>query len=120
MRAFTERQDGNDKQVNGMSFIHQAEFNWSRRILRQFTHLITKSIDAWEVFKGGEIHYFDLSPDTNVATQATWGALLAEIDSNFRELETLRKELLHRTELFETMTTNVTSTTFIRRPHVKT
>ncbi len=89
-----------------MKFIDQVEFNWLRRTSRQFTHLVSKTIDAWETFKDGEIHYFVL-PDSEANTRASWWALVADIDKDVTELKKLRGSLLYRTEFFGAMTTSV-------------
>jgi hypothetical protein len=54
-------------------------FRWTIRVLRQFTHLLSKTIDAWETFKDGEIRYFNL-PDSEALAQEAWGSHLAAID----------------------------------------
>lgn len=75
-------------------------------MLRQFTHVLSKTIDAWETFKDGEIGYFNI-PDSETLADASWGSLLAAIDQDVIELGDLRSSLLHRTDLFENMTNSV-------------
>jgi len=85
---------------------HQPGFKWTIRILRQFAHLLLKTINAWETFKAGEIRYFNL-PDTEAPAQTSWGSYLAAIDKDVTELRDLRSSLMHQTELFENMTNSV-------------
>jgi hypothetical protein len=89
-----------------LEITQQKGFKWTIRILRQFTHLLSKTIDAWETFKDGEVRYFNL-PDSEDLAQAAWGRYLATIDKDVTELRDLRSSLIHRTELFENMTNSV-------------
>jgi hypothetical protein len=77
-------------------------------VLRQFTNLLSKTIKAWETFKGGEIRYFYV-PHSDVLADTSWAIYLAAIDKNITELEDLRSSLQHQTELFENMTNSVSS-----------
>jgi len=74
--------------------------------LRQFTHVLSKTIDSWQKFKDGELRYFTL-PDSEVFAQASWGGYLAAIDKDVTELRSLRSSVIHQTELFENMTNSV-------------
>jgi hypothetical protein len=103
--SFTRGEAGDGEKVD-LEITQRKGFKWTIRVLRQFTQLLSKTIDAWETFKDGEIRYFHL-PDSDSARQATWGALMAEIDKEVTELQDLRSSLLHRTELFENMTNSV-------------
>jgi hypothetical protein len=76
-----------------LEITQQKGFKWTIRILRQFTHLLSKTIDSWETFKDGEIRYFNLSE-----AQADWGRYLAAIDKDVTELRDLRSSLLHITQ----------------------
>lgn len=89
-----------------LEITQQNGFKWTICILRQFTHLLSKTIDAWETFKDGEVLYFNL-PDSEHFAQAIWGQYLAAIDKDVTELRDLRSSLIHRTELFENMTNSV-------------
>jgi len=77
-------------------------------VLRQFTNLLSKTIKAWETFKGGEIRYFYL-PHSDALADTSWGIYLAAIDKDITELQDLRSSLQHQTELFENMTNSVSS-----------
>ncbi|CAG8957343.1 hypothetical protein HYFRA_00010769 [Hymenoscyphus fraxineus] len=93
----------------GEQHITQQEgFKWTIRILRQFTHLLSKTIDSWERFKEGEMRYFNL-PNSDSLAQPSWGAYLAETDKNVTDLRDLRSSLLHHTDLFENMTNSITT-----------
>jgi hypothetical protein len=76
-------------------------------VLRQFTHLLSKTIDAWDTFKDGEIRYFYIPHSENLADVAR-GTYLASIDRDVTELRDLRSSLYYHTELFENMTNSVT------------
>lgn len=89
-----------------MDITQRKGFRWTIRILRQFTHVLSKTIDSWETFKDGEIRYFNM-PDSEILADASWGKLLAAIDKDVIELRDLRSSLLHKTELFENMTNSV-------------
>ncbi|KAK0113336.1 hypothetical protein ONS96_014201 [Cadophora gregata f. sp. sojae] len=90
------------------AFMHLPEesFRWTIRVLRQFTHVLSKTIDSWDTFKDGEIRYLNL-PDSENLADATWGNLLAAIDKDVIELRDLRSSLQHKTELFENMTNSI-------------
>jgi len=92
--------------VTDMEITQQKGFKWTIRVLRQFTHLISKTINSWETFKDGEIRYFSL-PESDASAQASWGGYLASIDKDVTELRDLRASLIHQTELFENMTNSV-------------
>lgn len=81
-------------------------FKLTIRVLRQFTHLLSKTIDSWESFKDGEILYFNL-PDSEELAQKSWGRYLAAIDKDVTALRDLHSSLIHKTELFENMTNSV-------------
>jgi hypothetical protein len=97
-------------ELNGSSDLEitqEAGFKWTIRVLRQFSQILSKTIDSWETFKDGEIRYFNL-PDSEALAQVSWGRYLAAIDKDATELRDLRSSLMHRTELFENMTNSVT------------
>jgi len=79
------------------------------RRLREFTYVLSEIIDSWQTFKDGELRYFTL-PDSEALAQASWGGYLAAIDNDVAELRTLRRSLIHQTELCENMTNSVCST----------
>jgi len=97
-----------------LEITQQKGFKWSIRILRQFTHVLSKTIDTWQTFKDGELRYFTTS-DSEVLAQAIWGRYLAIIDRDVTELRTLRSSVIHQTELFENMTNSVCTTQHVRR-----
>jgi len=70
------------------------------RVLRQILHLLSKSIDSWDVFKDDEILYFS-TPGSNDITQPSWGSYLAEIDKYFVDLRRSRSDIQHQIELFQ-------------------
>ena len=92
--------------VTELEITQQPGFKWTLRIFRQFTQLLSKTIDAWETFKSGEIRYFNL-PDSETPAKISWGSYLAAIDKDVTELKDLRSSLMHQTELFENMTNTV-------------
>jgi hypothetical protein len=77
-------------------------------VLRQFTNLLSKTITAWETFKGGEIRYFYV-PYSDILADTSWAIYLTAIDKDITELQDLRSSLQHQTELFENMTNSVSS-----------
>ncbi|KAK0114087.1 hypothetical protein ONS95_013592 [Cadophora gregata] len=86
--------------------VKNTQSRWTIRVLRQFTHVLSKTIDSWDTFKDGEIRYLNL-PDSENLADATWGNLLAAIDKDVIELRDLRSSLQHKTELFENMTNSI-------------
>lgn len=89
-----------------LEITQQRGFKWTIRVLRQFTHLLSKTIDSWETFKDGEIRYFN-HPDSEGLANPSWGTYLAAIDKDVAELRNLRSSLLHQTELLENMTNSI-------------
>jgi hypothetical protein len=75
-------------------------------VLRQMNHLLSKTINAWDTFRQGQIQYFCL-PSSDAFADPSWAVYLARIDKNFAELHDLRSSLQYQTELFENMTNNV-------------
>ena len=100
------RGEGELSDAAQLEITQQKGFKWTIRVLRQFTHLLSKTIDAWETFKDGEIRYFNQF-DSDALAEASWGVYLAAIDKDVTELRDLRSSLIHQTELFENMTNSV-------------
>lgn len=94
------------KGLSDLEITQEPGFKWTIRVLRQFTHLLSKTIDAWETFKDGEVKYFNL-PGSEALAQASWGKYLAAIDKDVIELRDLRSSVIHQTELFENMTNSI-------------
>ncbi|KAG4440135.1 hypothetical protein IFR05_004393 [Cadophora sp. M221] len=103
--AFTRGEAGEGESID-LDITQRKGFRWTIRVLRQFTHVLSKTIDSWDTFKDGEIRYFNL-PDSEVLADASWGSLLAAIDRDVIELRDLRSSLQHKTELFENMTNSI-------------
>ena len=105
--AFTRGELGQGGSID-LDITQRKGFRWTIRVLRQFTHVLSKTIDSWDTFKDGEIRYLNL-PDSESLADASWGNLLAAIDKDVIELRDLRSSLQHKTELFENMTNSVSS-----------
>lgn len=105
--AFTRGELGQGESID-LDITQRKGFRWTIRVLRQFTHVLSKTIDSWDTFKDGEIRYLNL-PDSESLADASWGNLLAAIDKDVIELRDLRSSLQHKTELFENMTNSVSS-----------
>ncbi|RDW64274.1 hypothetical protein BP5796_10776 [Coleophoma crateriformis] len=115
IHSFT-REDTGTRSSHGLNITQQKGFKWTIRILRQFTNLISKTIDTWETFKDGEIRYF-YSPESEQLAQAHWGDLLAAIDKDVTDLKDLRRSLYYHTELFENMTNSLATHAALRATH---
>lgn len=83
-------------------------FKWTIRVLRQFNHLLSKTINAWDNFNNGEIRYF-YRPHSDELAEEAWVTYLAAIEKDVTELRDLRDSLQYQTELFENMTNSVSS-----------
>ncbi|PVH84094.1 hypothetical protein DL98DRAFT_652134 [Cadophora sp. DSE1049] len=103
--AFTRGELGQGESID-LDITQRKGFRWTIRVLRQFTHVLSKTIDSWDTFKDGEIRYLNL-PDSESLADASWGNLLAAIDKDVIELRDLRSSLQHKTELFENMTNSI-------------
>ena len=103
--SFT-RGEGHLSDAAQFEITQQKGFKWTIHVLRQFTHLMSRTIDAWETFKDGEIRYFN-GVDSETLADAIRGRYLAAIDKDVTELRDLRSSLIHQTELFENMTNSV-------------
>ncbi|KAG4415773.1 hypothetical protein IFR04_011073 [Cadophora malorum] len=103
--AFTRGELGQGESID-LDITQRKGFRWVIRVLRQFTHVLSKTIDSWDTFKDGEIRYLNL-PDSESLADASWGNLLAAIDKDVIELRDLRSSLQHKTELFENMTNSI-------------
>lgn len=98
-----------DIDVSKMGDITQQKgFKWTIRVLRQFSHLLSKTINTWDTFNNGEIRYF-YKPHSDELADASWVTYMAAIDKNVTELRDLYSTLQYQTELFENMTNSVSS-----------
>ncbi len=81
----------------------EESYKWTIRVLRKYTHRLSKAIDVWENFKGGEIRYLYKPASLDLA-KPSFSVHLAAISKEVRELIEHRKSLQHQTEMFENMT----------------
>jgi hypothetical protein len=70
-------------------------------MLRQMTHLLSKTISSWDTFNNGDVGLFSPAGDPS------WGAYLTRIDRHIAELRGLRNSLQYRIEIFENITNSV-------------
>jgi hypothetical protein len=104
-----------DTDVAKMGDITQEKgFKWTIRVLRQFSHLLSKTINAWDTFNNGEIRYF-YKPHSDELAEESWVTYLAAIEKDVTELRDLRGSLQYQTELFENMTNSVSSESCLGR-----
>jgi hypothetical protein len=103
---FTREDTADIEKIGEPSITQQKGFKWTIRVLRQFTNLLSITIQAWETFKNGEIRCFYI-PHSDELAESSWGTYLAAIDKDVTHLRRLRSSLQHQTKLFENMTNSL-------------
>lgn len=76
-------------------------------LLRLQHNALTKVIESWEHFEGGELQYF-LGNEHDVLRQI-WDGYLADVEKSFNELRTLRTILRQKIETFDSMRNGVST-----------
>ncbi|KAK3692167.1 hypothetical protein B0T22DRAFT_435486 [Podospora appendiculata] len=83
--------------------------NRTIRFLQQIITLLSKTVDAWDTFKEGDMGYFSgLEPLGSTERSGSSSRLLLTIDKHISEVRDLRKEVEAQRQLLESLEREVT------------